>query len=191
MRESIRPRFEERQMLADMVRELYDHNRWANERVFEAAAHLSTEQFLAGDDTPHGSLRDTMLHMIGAQWFWLNRWDGTAQTRPEALRLAREALDPDRHPDVESVRESWRVLQARTEAFLSDLTDDGATEIMSSTRPGGKEWSVPLWKLLVQIAIHSAQHRSEIALKLTGFGHSPGDLDYLIYLWEKDEATVS
>jgi uncharacterized damage-inducible protein DinB len=178
-------------MLADVVRELYDHNRWANERVFDAAAHLSAEQFLEADDTPHGSIRDTMLHTIGAQWFWLNQWDGTAKTRPEALRLAREALDPARHPDAESVRESWRILQARTESFLSELTDDSAAAVISSTRPGGEEWSAPLWKLMVQVTIHAAQHRAEIALKLTGFGHSPGDLDYLIYLWEKDEATVS
>ncbi len=40
----------------------------------------------------------------------------------------------------------------------------------------------PLWQLMLQQVNHATQHRSEAAVMLTQFGHSPGDLDFIIYL---------
>lgn len=36
---------------------------------------------------------------------------------------------------------------------------------------------------------HSTAHRSEAAVMLTNFGHSPGDLDYIVYLAEIEKGT--
>jgi uncharacterized damage-inducible protein DinB len=177
-------------MLTDVLRDLYEYNEWANERVLDAAARLSPEAFSTPDDTPHGSIRDTLLHMILAQYYWLSWWDGTAPTREDALRLARERFDPARHPDIASIRASWRDVQGRTQTFLAGINDDTATATFSSTR-AGSAWSIPLWKLMTQVAIHGAQHRSEIAVRLTSLGHSPGDLDYIFYLWEQNATTPS
>jgi uncharacterized damage-inducible protein DinB len=44
-----------------------------------------------------------------------------------------------------------------------------------------------LWRPVFHQFNHSTAHRSEAAVMLTNFGHSPGDLDYVIYLAEIGE----
>jgi len=39
-----------------------------------------------------------------------------------------------------------------------------------------------LWHCLVHVVNHGTQHRSECALKLTNGGHSPGEIDFTMYL---------
>jgi uncharacterized damage-inducible protein DinB len=36
--------------------------------------------------------------------------------------------------------------------------------------------------VLTQLLFHGMQHRAEMAQMLTEFGHSPGNIDYLIYI---------
>jgi uncharacterized damage-inducible protein DinB len=45
----------------------------------------------------------------------------------------------------------------------------------------GEVWSYPLWQQLINQVNHATQHRSEVAVILTECGHSPGDLDFLVY----------
>jgi len=40
------------------------------------------------------------------------------------------------------------------------------------------------WHLMVHLVNHGTQHRSEAAVMLTDFGHSPGDIDFLFFLGE-------
>lgn len=42
----------------------------------------------------------------------------------------------------------------------------------------------PLWQALLHQVNHATQHRSEAALLLTAAGHSPGNLDFLVYFDE-------
>jgi uncharacterized damage-inducible protein DinB len=48
----------------------------------------------------------------------------------------------------------------------------------------GERWAYPLWQQVLHQVNHATQHRSEIAATLTRFGHSPGDLDLLIFIDE-------
>ncbi|HJP27606.1 MAG TPA: DinB family protein [Dehalococcoidia bacterium] len=37
----------------------------------------------------------------------------------------------------------------------------------------------PLWELMLHVVNYGTQHRSEVEMMLTKFGHSPGDMDIL------------
>ena len=55
-------------------------------------------------------------------------------------------------------------------AYLTALRDE---DLMRGT--------IPLWRPLLHVVNHGTQHRSEAAVLLTGFGHSPGDLDFTVF----------
>jgi uncharacterized damage-inducible protein DinB len=54
--------------------------------------------------------------------------------------------------------------------------------MIAYTNTKGKPFAYPLWQLMLHQANHATQHRSENAAMLTRFGHSPGDLDFVLYL---------
>ena len=61
---------------------LYDYNRWANARTLDASAKLTQEQFTRDLSGSHRSVRDTLTHILAAEWVWLMRWRGVS---PKAL----------------------------------------------------------------------------------------------------------
>jgi len=46
----------------------------------------------------------------------------------------------------------------------------------------GERWVYPLWQQMVHQVNHATQHRSEVAMILTQWGHSPGWLDLLYFV---------
>jgi len=62
------------------VRTLYDYNAWANSRALEACSALTPEQFTRDLGSSFRSLRDTLAHIYGAEWVWLERWHGRTPT---------------------------------------------------------------------------------------------------------------
>ena len=58
-------------MSPEDIRTLYDYNAWANHRQLEAAAKLTTEQFLKPMGSIFGSILDTLAHIYGGEWVWL------------------------------------------------------------------------------------------------------------------------
>ncbi len=166
-------------MFVEALRALYGYNRWATERVLEAAAGLSPEQLLMPGTAGHGSIRNTLVHLIAAQRGWLSWWNGTL-TAEEAIALRPDPVD---FPDLAAVRAAWEGLEGETEAFVSGLNEDQAARVYSNPMPDGTTFRMPLWQMMLHVANHGTQHRSEVAAMLSGFGHSPGNLDLLAYLW--------
>jgi uncharacterized damage-inducible protein DinB len=41
-----------------------------------------------------------------------------------------------------------------------------------------------LWHAMAHLVNHGTQHKTEAAAMLTGFGHSPGDIDMIKYAME-------
>lgn len=156
----------------DAIRMLYAYSAWANGRVLDSAAKLDTETFLAAQPPNGDSAGRLLSHVMWAQWLWLSRWGGIAP--PPRIDAA--------YADASSLRDRWRRVQRHTETFLMDL-DDGAIEReISYVNSAGEAWTYPLWQQLLHVANHATQHRSEAAAILTSVGHSPGQLDLLVYV---------
>jgi len=166
-------------VFADAVRDLYAYNRWATERILDATGRLTPEQLNGPGTAGHGSVRDTLLHLLRPQLGWVSWWDGSHSAEDaRALRL-----EPAEYPDTAAIRVLWTKVEQQTDAFVSGLTDEAMDRTYEYTIPNGPKTQMILWKMMLHIVNHGTQHRSEIAVKLTEFGHSPGDLDYIMYVF--------
>jgi uncharacterized damage-inducible protein DinB len=167
-------------MLADVIRTLYAYGAWANARVLGAAAQLSFKQLVTADTGGYGSVRDTLVHIAAAEWLYLERWRGRSPTT---------LWDPVTFPDVTAIRTRWAAVESETQAFVATLREEDLGQVVAYVNEQGETWAYPLWQHLLHQANHATQHRSEVAAVLTRFGHSPGWLDFLVYLDEQQGAS--
>ena len=62
--------------------------------------------------------------------------------------------------------------------LLASLRDEDLERQItySSAMLPGRVFQLPLWQLMLHLVNHGTQHRSEIAMRLTQLGYSPGEL---------------
>lgn len=162
-------------MNRETIELLFDYNQWANERILAAAGQLTTEQYIAPvAGVSHGSMRATLVHALAAERIWRQRClEGLSP-----FSLLREAD----LPTFAALRELWPTEDAALRAGLARLSDAALAERLDYRTTNGTPMADTLWKLLVHVVNHGTQHRAEAAVALTAFGHSPGDVDLIIYL---------
>jgi uncharacterized damage-inducible protein DinB len=165
-------------MLIDGLRVFYAYGGWATRRLLDTCAGLPPEQWLAPGNAGRGSVRDTLVHIVGAQTGWLAFWQGKLEPGLPQLPL----LNPSDYPDVESVRAAWSEAERATGQFLDGLSPEDLERVHVRTYPGGRTYPFKLWQMLLHVANHGTYHRSEVAAMLTNYGRSPGDLDMSLYL---------
>jgi uncharacterized damage-inducible protein DinB len=156
---------------------LYDYNYWANARVVSVAAQLTPDQFTAPAGLSHGSVRGALVHTLGAEMVWRLRC-------AEGVSLSALPAETD-FPTADVLRERWHDEEQKMRVYLSSLTDEALNRTVSYKTTKGVPSENVLWNLLVHVVNHGTQFRSEAAVALTSYGHSPGDLDLLVYFREK------
>ena len=160
-------------MIREMVATMYRYNTWANDRILDTAAELSADEYRSPGGASFDSVHETLVHIMGAQWLWLSRWKGTS---PAALPPA------DAFADLGALRRRWAEIEADTQAFLAALTEPQLERVIEYRNFEGERWAYPLWQQMLHQVNHGTQHRSEVAMLLTRFGHSPGWLDFLYFI---------
>jgi uncharacterized damage-inducible protein DinB len=66
----------------DDVRTLVDYHYWARNRMFEALANLTSDQFTQNLFNSFPSIRDTVVHLYSADWGWHLLWQGQPLPEP-------------------------------------------------------------------------------------------------------------
>ena len=160
------------------LEQLYDYNVWANGLILKFSEQLPEEQFTQESSHSHGSIRDTLVHVMSAEWVWRERMQG----RPIDLAAARDDLDPGKFPTVEKLYHRWFDEELAMRNFMGDLSEDGFQGSFKYIRSSGQEVEDTIADILAHVVLHGMQHRSEVAAVLTEFGFSPGNLDYYTYL---------
>ena len=89
------------------IRELFDYNYWAFDRIWEAIDHLDDEGFISEFRYSFGSIRNQIIHLISSHRRWLYR----LQLKEPVLHL-----DFNDYPTQALVREIWD--EARAEFLL-------------------------------------------------------------------------
>ncbi len=174
-------------MKVDEIKLLYDYNDWADARILEACARVSPEQYAAPTScgTGRGGLRATLVHMLDNIWQWRITLQGYYK-EPLADEAAYDAteLHEAAFPTLAALRERWRTEPQEMRAYIDTLTEETLNGTIRYVIPGAVREHV-VWHILLDVIIHATQHRSEAAALLTGYGQSPGDWDFTMFLNER------
>jgi len=155
-----------------IVGALYRYDSWANEQVLDAVSPLAPADFTRDLSSSHGSIRNTLVHLVWGQWIWLQRWKGVSPT------LVFPAAD---FPDVMSVRERLHAVVDDRSAFLRDLSAQRLLQVVEYRNIAGEVWRYPLWQQLCHVVNHSTYHRGQVATMLRQLGATPAVTDLLVY----------
>ena len=153
-----------------LLYELYDYNYWARDQHLRACASLTQEQFLRPMNSSFSSLRDTLAHLVGAEWLWLEWWHGRS---PQAM------LPAEDFPNLEAVRRRWSEMEAQVREFLATLNEESLVRQCSLVAPGGRRHSFVMWRTLLHLVNHQSYHRGQVATLLRQLGVHPPEVDFL------------
>jgi uncharacterized damage-inducible protein DinB len=157
---------------------IWEYNYWANRRILARAEQLTPAQLAEHAPYMWDSILRTMAHVLGAEWIWRQRvQEGIS---PTAI------LDRDAFGTLAQLRQRWDEEDAAMRAYLGPLTDADLDRIVEYKNTAGDPFQRPLWQILAHMVNHGTQHRSEVALSLTNFGFSPGDMDIPVYLAQQE-----
>lgn len=164
-------------LAGSILRSLIRFNFWADARLLAACEGLDPGQFTRSvePDAGWGSLRGVLVHILDTEFGW------RAALEPD---VADEILDPVDFPNPAALKTRWEKEEGAWLAFAGGLSD---AEIERSRDGAGREGPT-VWQTIVHVVAHGIQHRAEAAWILTGYGHSPGELDFDVFLREDSAA---
>ncbi len=150
----------------------YDYAEWASARLLDLCEGLPPEALARRFSAGALPILDTLVHLASVDARWHGRWAGIPLPPPLSVADL---------PTLAAVRAAWAPIRATQRAYVAGLDDRGLAEDIRWERPAG-EVMIPRWQVVFHCANHAMQHRSEIAMMLTDLGHSPGDMDYTVFL---------
>ena len=160
----------------ELLRALYEYNAWANGRTCESCSALSEEQFTKDLGSSFRSVRDTLAHILGAEWIWLERWQGRA---PSSLPPASQFTS------IAVLRARWADVGRDLVNFVSGLkAEDLPRPREYRSIIDGKTYSQPLWQTLQHLVNHGTYHRGQIATLLRQLGTKAVSTDLTIFYRE-------
>jgi uncharacterized damage-inducible protein DinB len=155
------------------IRNLYSYTEWANARFLEAIGGLSEEQYARELVSSMPTIRDTMAHIVMAEWVWLRRWKGDTPTAlPEWMH----------EPALATTTAELRAIEEERRAFLDTLGDDDLQRPLTYRKFNGDVFTDRLGDLLQHVANHSTYHRGQLTTMLRQVGAVPPSTDVTVYL---------
>ncbi len=174
-------------MTKDDIQFLFEYDRWANDRTLQAASALTAEQFTRDLGGAFASVRDTLVHILGAEWIWLYFWTAYRDDPTPGAALLADArasrnvqFNPALFPGLADVAAKWAELRSQQLAFLNSLTDEQVAMMVPH-----RNTQVPLAQQMQHLANHSTYHRGQVALMMRQLHAEPIATDFHIFIVER------
>ncbi len=155
----------------------FKHNLWANLKLLEFCATLSDTQLDATGIGCYGSIRSTLVHIVGAEMGYVKRVNGRLPARP---------FGRDQFPGFDVLQDVAR--WASDELLQLAISARQDTRVHESQPAQRIEYT--LSSLIVQAVSHSIEHRTQISAIITQLGLEPPDMSGWFYMEELGELQV-
>ena len=159
--------------------QLYEYNAWADRRVVEAASALSREQFNQKLGSSFSSVRDTLSHIFGVEWLWLERFQGRS---PAAIP------DDAEYADVAKLKADWLAFEPTLLKFVRGLSQEDLDRVMEYKTMKFGVYRNPLWQSMQHLVNHGTYHRGQVTTMLRQLGAQPILTDLMHFYRERSTA---
>lgn len=163
-------------MTRDHLLLLVDYHYWARDRMLDAVAALPAREYLAARGGSFASIRDTLVHLYGAEWIWMERWKGTSPTA---------GIGAERFPDVSSLRSAWDELEREVRGYVRGLDGDRVDERVTYRNLAGREAESSRWTMIQHVVNHASYHRGQVTTLVRQAGGQTAPQDLIAYYREK------
>jgi len=151
------------------------YNRWANNRIYDAAAKLPDADYRADKGAFFGSVHRTLNHILVADRIWMYRFTGEGPTYTK--------LDTVPCDDLASLRHEREAEDARIAGFVSGLDEErlgGTFSYRTITKPA--DITQKFAPALAHFFNHQTHHRGQVHALVTALaGHDAAPSLDLIY----------
>lgn len=156
----------------DIVK-LYRYNRWANERLIDVIATLSTETTTRDLGGSFRTIRDLLAHIVAAEWVWLERCGGhSPSTIPDWVGSGDVSVLHSHLTDVETRCLDW----------IESLPESSLSTPISFRYISGVTGTRPLGDILLHVVNHATYHRGQVVSMLRLVGAVPPATDFLVFM---------
>lgn len=158
----------------DLLKTLYDYNRWANEDLLGKLALV--------DPVTQADARHTAIRLV-------DHFHVVANIFAAHLSGTQHGYASDNTPDTPSL-EALRVGVAATDRWYRDyvaqVTDEALAERVAFTFTDGDRGSMTRQEMLLHVALHAAIHRGEVCRLLVQLSVSPPWDTLAVYLHQAE-----
>jgi len=163
---------------ASVLTTLFEHNAWANLKLLGFCEGLNDEQLDTTAIGCFGAIRDTLLHIVGAEVSYVKRVNGKLPPQPFAR---------GQFPGFAVLKDAARW----TSDELLQLALSARQDTSVQERSPQELVEYKLASLMVQAITHSTEHRTQISAIITQLGLEPPDMSGWKYMEESGELQES
>lgn len=149
------------------------YNRWANDRIYTAAAAVSDEEFRSDAGVFFKSLMGTLNHILVADRIWMKRFTGEGD--------APTALDAILHQDLGPLRLAREAEDERIMAWVASLNPPSFSGRFTYMTTDMRTVSQRLAPALAHFFNHQTHHRGQAHAVLTALGQPSPVLDLIAF----------
>ena len=147
-------------------------NRWATERLFQAAQALPVEQFSRDLGVSYQSVRGTLRHIYQADRIWFQRLIG----QPTG------SLDQYETPEeLEAWKQDWETVHERYLSWAESLGDADWDQVIPYRDVRGNPYQTPARQIILHLINHNSYHPGQVAGLLRQLEQAPPTTDLIAY----------
>ena len=153
---------------------LHAYNSWANNRIFDALATIQHEQYVQDMKSSHGGIHGTLVHIVGAEKIWLERF--------KEAPLPFLTQDPPK--SLAKLKLVWEKVGYDTAKWLGTMTDKKLQETFTAKTLKGDTFTNTFWQAFQHVVNHSSYHRGQIVTMMRQLGVNPPSTDLILFYRE-------
>ncbi|MBI4535859.1 MAG: DinB family protein [Ignavibacteriae bacterium] len=161
-------------MTLQEIKLLHAYNSWANNRIFDAASLLPTEQYMQDMKSSHGGIHGTLVHIVGAEKIWLERFLGAPQP----------FLTQNPPPSLAELKTVWEKVGFDTAKWIGTMSDRELQETFTMKTQKGDTYTHVFWQAFQHLINHSSYHRGQIITMMRQHGVKPPSTDLILFYRE-------